>query len=312
MRVCVTGGSGFLGQHLTKELVNRSYDVVAPTSKDYDLRETALIKMVLNKFNPHVVIHLAARVGGIGANMQYPATFFYDNAVMGLHLIEQSRIYGVKKFVQIGTVCSYPKFTSVPFKEEDIWNGYPEETNAPYGLAKKMLLVQLQAYRKQYGFNGIYIIPTNLYGPLDNFDLAYSHVIPALIRKCIEATEKNSDKIVLWGTGKPTRDFLFVEDAARGIVDAMELYNDAEPINLGTGQEVSILDLVSMIAKIAGFQGEIVFDKSKPDGQPRRCIDTARAKEKINWKPKISLEEGLKRTIDWYRKQVNVNPGKNL
>lgn len=312
MRVCITGGSGFLGQHLTKELVNRAYDVAAPTSKDYDLRETARIKMVLDKFNPDVVIHLAARVGGIGANMQYPAIFFYDNAVMGLHLIEQSRIYGIKKFVQIGTVCSYPKFTSVPFKEEDIWNGYPEETNAPYGLAKKMLLVQLQAYRKQYGFNGIYIIPTNLYGPLDNFDLASSHVIPALIRKCIEAIEGNSDKIVLWGTGKPTRDFLFVEDAARGIVDAMEFYNDAEPINLGTGEEVSILDLASLIAKIVGFHGDIVFDASKPDGQPRRCIDIARAREKINWKPKISLEEGLKRTIDWYRKQVNVYQRKNL
>lgn len=312
MRVYVTGGSGFLGQHLIKELTKRAYDVVATTSKDYDLRETARIKATLDKFNPDTIIHLAARVGGIGANMQYPATFFYDNAVMGLHLIEQSRIYGIKKFVQIGTVCSYPKFASVPFKEEDIWNGYPEETNAPYGLAKKMLLVQIQAYRKQYGFKGIYVIPTNLYGPLDHFDLAYSHVIPALIRKCVEALEKNDDKIVLWGTGKATRDFLFVEDAARGIADAMELYDDAEPINLGTGHEVSILDLANLIAKTVGFHGDIVFDKSKPDGQPRRCIDTTRARKKIHWEPKIPLEEGLKKTIDWYRKQTNVHPRKNI
>jgi len=312
MRICVTGGSGFLGQHLTKELAGRAHEAVAPTSKDYDLRETTHIKAMLATLKPDVVIHLAARVGGIGANMQSPAVFFYDNAVMGLHLIEESRIYGVKKFVQIGTVCSYPKFTPVPFKEENIWNGYPEETNAPYGLAKKMLLVQLQAYRKQYGFNGIYVIPTNLYGPLDNFDLESSHVIPALIRKCMEAKEEHRDKIVLWGTGKPTRDFLFVEDAARGIADAMESYDDGEPINLGTGQEVSISHLANLIAKIVGFRGEIVFDASKPDGQPRRRVDTTRAAEKINWKPRIPLEEGLKKTIEWYRKQTNVRPGRAL
>lgn len=303
MRVCVTGGAGFLGYHVVKELENRSYnDIFVPRSKDYDLRKCADIRGMVYDCKPDVVIHLAAVVGGIRANQKTPATFFYDNAIMGIQMIEELRIFGVKKLVQIGTVCSYPKFTPVPFREEDLWNGYPEETNAPYGLAKKMLLVQLQAYRRQYGFNGVYVLPTNLYGERDNFDINQGHVIPALIQKCVSAKENKEDKFVVWGTGKPTRDFLYVEDAARGIVDVMEKYDDAEPINLGTGLEVSIRELAHLIAKIVGFNGSIVFDTSSPDGQPRRCLDVTKAREKLGWKPKITLEEGLKRTVNWYIK----------
>lgn len=300
-RVVVTGGGGFLGSFVVEKLKERGCkEIFVPRSKDYDLREKESIVRLLEETRPHIVIHLAAVVGGIGANREHPGKFFYDNAIMGIQLIEYARRYDVKKFVCIGTVCAYPKYTPVPFKEEDLWIGYPEETNAPYGLAKKMLLVQLQAYRQEYGFNGIYLIPVNLYGPRDNFDLNTSHVIPALIRKCIEAKKRGDDHIVVWGTGAATREFLYVEDAAEGIVLATERYDKPEPVNLGSGQEISIRDLVELIKDMTGFKGDVVWDTTKPDGQPRRCLDTSRAWEEFGWKAKTPLHEGLKKTIQWF------------
>jgi GDP-L-fucose synthase len=254
---------------------------------------------------PEIVIHLAARVGGIGANRANPGKFFYDNLMMGVQMMDAGRRVGIEKFVAIGTVCSYPKFTPVPFKEEDLWNGYPEETNAPYGLAKKMLLVQSQAYRQQYGFNSIFLLPVNLYGPRDNFDLNASHVIPALIRKCVEAIQKGESEILVWGTGKPTREFLYVEDAAEAILLAAEKYNKPDPVNIGTGFEISIKDLVELVAKQTGFKGKIIWDSSKPDGQPRRCLDVSRAEKEFGFRARMSFEGGLRKTIGWYRNQTS-------
>lgn len=304
-RVIVTGGGGFLGSFVVEQLGQKGCTkIFVPRSKDYDLRDREAVIRLYREVRPDIVIHLAAVVGGIGANRAHPGRFFYDNAIMGLHLIEEGRRFGIKKFVCIGTVCSYPKYTPVPFKEEDLWNGYPEETNAPYGLAKKMLLVQLQAYRQEYGFNGIFLIPVNLYGPRDNFDLETSHVIPAIIRKSWEAKQKGASEVVLWGTGAPSREFLYVEDAAEGIVTAAEKYNGEEPVNLGTGSEIQIKDLARLICRMVGFEGEIRWDTSKPDGQPRRCLDTSKAERYFGWKARTPLEEGLRRTIQWYQEEV--------
>jgi len=292
-----------LGSFVVEKLQERGCPYIfVPRSRDYDLRDLGAIRRMLKDAKPDIVIHLAARVGGIGANRTHPAEFFYDNLIMGVQLFHESWRFGVEKFVAIGTVCAYPKHTPVPFKEEDLWNGYPEETNAPYGLAKKMLLVQSQAYRQQYGVNSIFLLPVNLYGPRDNFDLETSHVIPALIRKCIEAKERGDDHIVVWGTGKPTREFLYVEDAAEGILLATERYNESEPVNLGSGIEISIKDLVHLIARLTGFKGKIVWDTSKPDGQPRRCLDTSKAERLFGFKAKTPFEEGLRKTIEWYKK----------
>ncbi|HET6318958.1 MAG TPA: GDP-L-fucose synthase [Chloroflexota bacterium] len=301
-RVLVTGGSGFLGRQVLSVLEQRGYQhVLAPRRADYDLTDAEQVQACIRDIRPDAIVHLAAIVGGIGANMARPGDFFYLNLAMGANLIEQSRLHGVKKFVAIGTICAYPKFTPVPFKEDDLWNGYPEETNAPYGLAKKMLLVQAQAYRQQFGFNTIYLLPTNLYGPGDNFDPATSHVIPGLIRKCLEAQETRQDHILAWGTGKPTREFLFVRDCAEGIVAALERFDGPEPVNLGSGEEISIADLARLVAHACGFEGEIRFDASKPDGQPRRKLDTTRAKQLFGWQSQTSFDEGLRATIDWYR-----------
>lgn len=296
----MTGGAGFLGRFVTEKLQAAGVDVFVPRSSDYNLIEKEDIVRLLTDSQPEMVIHLAAVVGGIGYNKQNPGKFFYDNLMMGVQLIEQSRLYGVKKFVAAGTVCAYPKFTDVPFKEDDLWNGYPEETNAPYGLAKKMMLVQSQAYRQQYGFNSIFLLPANLYGPGDNFDLHTSHVIPALIRKCVEARRRGDAFIEVWGTGKPSREFLYVEDCATGFVRAAELYNESEPVNLGNGREVTIKDLVETIARLAGFDGELRWQTDKPDGQPRRQLDTTRAFEKFGFQASTSLEDGLSKTIEWY------------
>jgi GDP-L-fucose synthase len=298
-RFMVTGGGGFLGQHIVRKLEERgAKSIFVPRSADYDLREKDAIISALHDAQPDVVIHAAAVVGGIGANRDNPGRFFYDNAIMGIQLIEQARRFGVEKFVTIGTVCSYPKFTPVPFKEDDLWNGYPEETNAPYGLAKKMLLVQSQAYRQQYGFNAIYLIPVNLYGPGDNFDPATSHVIPALIRKCIEARDSGAPFIEVWGTGNASREFLYVEDAAEGILLATERYNDPDPVNLGTGEEITIRDLAHLIADLTGFTGEIRFDPTKPDGQPRRGLDTCRSLNHFAFHSRWRLASGLHATIE--------------
>jgi GDP-L-fucose synthase len=305
-KVLVTGGAGFLGSFVVEKLKTRGCkDIFVPGSKDYNLVENEVCKRLYKYAQPDIVIHLAAKVGGIGANRLNPGKFFYDNLVMGVHMMEEGRRVGIEKFVAIGTICAYPKFTPVPFREDDLWNGYPEETNAPYGLAKKMLLVQSQAYRQQYGFNAIYLLPVNLYGPGDNFDLESAHVIPALIRKCVEAQEKwcmsfESQTITVWGTGKPTREFLYVEDAAEGILLAAERYNKPDPVNLGAGFEISIKDLVGLITNLVNFEGKIIWDTSKPDGQPRRMLDTSKANKEFGFKAKISLEEGLKRTITWY------------
>jgi GDP-L-fucose synthase len=300
-RVMVTGGGGFLGQPVVRRLeAGGATDIFVPRSRAYDLRTRDGIARALADGRPDLVIHLAAVVGGIGANRENPGRFFYENAIMGIELMEQSRRAGVDKFVQIGTVCSYPKFTPVPFHEDDLWNGYPEETNAPYGLAKKILLVQGQAYRAQYGFNVIHLIPVNLYGPGDNFNPASSHVIPALIKKCVDARDSGADEIEVWGTGSASREFLYVDDAADGIVLAAERYDGVEPVNLGVGQEITIGELVGVIARLTGFQGELRWDASKPDGQPRRALDTTRAREHFGFVARTSFEQGLQQTIDWY------------
>jgi GDP-L-fucose synthase len=299
--VLVTGGAGFLGRRVVALLQQRGVRrVVVPRSHEFDLVQQAQVVRLLETAKPDMVIHLAARVGGIGANRDNPGKFFYDNLMMGMQLMEVSRIVGVPKFVAIGTICAYPKFTPLPFKEDNLWDGYPEETNAPYGLAKKMLLVQAQAYRQQYGFNAIYLLPVNLYGPEDNFDLHTSHVIPAMIRKCVEAVRAGRQEITLWGTGEPTREFLYVDDAAEGIVLASEKYDGAAPVNLGAGREIAMKDLAAMIAKLTGFQGTIVWDSSKPNGQPRRALDTSRAEREFGFRARTSLEEGLQRTVDWF------------
>jgi len=301
-RVLVTGGAGFLGRYVLKKLEEIGCkEVFVARSKDYNLVEMEAVKRLYRDARPDVVIHLAARVGGIGANMKSPGGFFYDNLMMGVQMMEQGRVFGVEKFVAIGTICSYPKFTPVPFKEEDLWRGYPEETNAPYGLAKKMLLVQSRAYRQQYGFNSIDILLVNLYGPGDNFNPEYSHVIPALIKKIFDAVDNGEERIVVWGSGKPTREFLYVENAADGIVLAAEKYNKAEPVNLGAGFEISIKDLVELICELTKFKGEIEWDTSKPDGQPRRCLDTTKARQEFGFEARTSFREGLKKTIEWYR-----------
>ncbi len=300
-RVVVTGGSGFLGRFVVAELAARgATNVFVPRSREYDLRDREAIRRMLADARPEVVSHLAAVVGGIGANRENPGRFFYDNAIMGIELIEQARLAGVAKFVTVGTVCSYPKFAPVPFREEDLWEGYPEETNAPYGLAKKMLLVQGQAYRQQYGFNVIHLVPVNLFGPHDNFDPASSHVIPALIRKCLEARDAGASDVELWGTGSASREFLYVEDAARGIVMAAEAYDGEEPVNLGVGHEMSIRELSGAIAAATGYEGAFRWDPSKPDGQPRRALDTRRARDRFGFTASIPFEEGLRRTVAWY------------
>jgi len=302
--VVVTGGAGFLGSFVVQGLRDRgATSVFVPRSEQYDLRHLEAIRQLLEDARPDVVIHLAARVGGIGANQAHPADFFYDNLMMGVPLLHECWRSGVEKFVAIGTVCAYPKFTPVPFREEDLWNGYPEETNAPYGLAKRMLLVQSRAYRQQYGYNSIFLLPLNMYGPRDSFDLERSHVIPALIRKCVEAQTTGSDHIVVWGTGTATRGFLYVEDAAEGVLLATERYNSSEPVNLGSAMEISIRDLVHLIAKLSGFGGKIVWDTSKPDGQPRRSLDTSRAEARFGFEAAVPFEEGLRRTIEWYRQE---------
>ncbi len=301
-RICITGGKGFLGHHLVNELERQKYHCISVADlDDYDLRTPEGVLRMYQKIKPDIVIHLAARVGGIGANQDRPGEFFYDNLIMGAQLMEYGRQYNIDKFVAIGTICCYPKLTPVPFKEKDLWNGYPEETNAPYGLAKKMLLVQSQAYRKQYGFNSIFLMPVNLYGPGDNFDPATSHVIPALIKKCVDAVIAGKKEIVVWGTGKASREFLYVEDCAEAIILATEHYDNPDPVNIGAGFELSIKELAELIAKLTDFHGRIVWDASKPDGQPRRMLDTLRAKKMFGFKAKTSFEHGLKKTIDWYR-----------
>jgi GDP-L-fucose synthase len=303
-RVTVTGGAGFLGRYAVERLRDLpGVEVFVPRSRDYNLVESDGVKRMLDDARPDLVVHLAAVVGGIGHNQRNPGRFLYENLMMGTQLIEQSRLRGVKKFLALGTVCAYPKFTPVPFKEDDIWNGYPEETNAPYGLAKKMMLAQVQAYREQYGFNGIFLLPANLYGPGDNFDLETSHVIPALIRKCVAARREGREFIEAWGTGDVSREFLYVEDCADGILRAAALYDEPLPVNLGNGREVFIKELVETVARMTGFTGEIRWQPAKPNGQPKRQLDTARAREKFGFVARTSLEEGLRKTIDWYEKQ---------
>jgi GDP-L-fucose synthase len=306
-RVVVTGGAGFLGRFVTEGLKKRGCkDILIPTIENYDLVKLEDINRMYDNMNPDIVIHLAAVVGGIGANRAHPGEFFYKNLMMGVQLIEQARLRNIEKFVAIGTVCAYPKFTPVPFKEENIWDGYPEETNAPYGLAKKMLLVQSQSYRAEYDFNSIFLLPVNLYGPWDNFNPESSHVIPALIKKCVDAIDSNADYIECWGTGSASREFIYVADAAEGILLATEHYNQSEPVNIGAGFEISIKELVQKIVKLTGFTGEIRWDSSKPDGQPRRKLDVSKAKKFFGFEAKTSFDEGLKATIDWYRKHKSA------
>jgi GDP-L-fucose synthase len=304
-RIAVTGGAGFLGKFVIKELEKKGCRrIFVPRHQDYNLVAREDVRRLYQDARPDVVIHLAAIVGGIGANSQNPGRFFYDNLMMGVQTLEEGRLAKIEKFVALGTICAYPKFTPVPFKEEDLWSGYPEETNAPYGLAKKMLLVQSQAYRQQYGFNSIFLLPVNLYGPADNFDLESSHVIPGLIRKMLEAKQKGEKQVIAWGTGNASREFLYVADAAEGIVLAAEKYNKSEPVNLGAGFEIKIRDLAVLIARLCGYDGEIVWDATRPDGQPRRRLDVQRAYQEFGFKAKTSLEDGLKETIEWYRENV--------
>lgn len=309
-RFVVTGGAGFLGRSVVSALQARGADqVFVPRSADYDLRQHEAVLDLLTDTRPDVIIHLAAVVGGIGANRARPADFFYENLMMGTQLFHEAWKASVKKFVTVGTVCAYPKFTPIPFHEESLWDGYPEETNAPYGLAKKMLLVQGQSYRQQYGFNSIYLLPTNLYGPRDNFDLETSHVIPALIRKFVEAKARGDHQVVAWGTGSPTREFLYVDDAAEGILLAAERYNKADPVNIGSGQEISIRDLTELVAELVGFEGEVVWDSTKPDGQPRRALDTSRAEQEFGFRGRTSFRDGLRQTVEWYLEQQPAASG---
>jgi GDP-L-fucose synthase len=299
--IVVTGGAGFLGSHVVDILKDKGYsNVYIPIVEEYDLTKYEAITAMLETYKPDAVIHLAAVVGGIGANRENPGKYFYENIMMGTQLMEECRLFGVEKFVALGTICAYPKYTPVPFKEEHLWDGYPEETNAPYGLAKKMMLVQSQAYRDQYRFNSIYLLPVNLYGPKDNFDPKSSHVIPAIIKKCVDAIREGNDHIIAWGTGKATREFLYVDDCAEAIILALETYNKSEPVNIGAGFEISMKNLTELIVKLTGFQGEIRWDTTQPDGQPRRCLDTTRAEKEFGFKAKMGFEEGLKKTIDWY------------
>ena len=305
-RILITGGTGFLGRHLVNKIKSLgATELFYPSSNDYDLVDNQQVIKMYNDLSPQIVIHLAALVGGIGANRANPGKFLYDNLMMGVQTIEQARLHNVEKFVAIGTICSYPKFTPVPFSEKDLWNGYPEETNAPYGLAKKMLLVQSQAYRVQYNFNSVYLLPVNLYGPGDNFNPETSHVIPALIRKCVEAKRRNASHIDVWGTGKATREFLYVEDCAEAICLATEKYNSPDPVNIGSFMEISIKDLVCMITELIGFKDEIKWDSTKPDGQPRRCLDTTKAEKEFGFKASTPFKEGLKKTIEWYLNNSN-------
>ncbi len=300
-RIVITGGAGFLGKVVQRTLRARGYrELFIPTFEEFDLRKESDIRRMYAEMRPDVVIHLAAVVGGIGANRENPGRFFYENAIMGIQLIELGRQVGVKKMVVIGTICAYPKFAPVPFREDDLWSGYPEETNAPYGVAKKALLVQLQAYREQYGMNGVFLLPVNLYGPGDNFDPASSHVIPALVKKCVDAKRSGAAQIEVWGDGSATREFIYVDDAAEGIVLATERYDDPEPVNIGAGFEIPIRELVALIVRLTGYEGKVVWDTSKPNGQPRRMLDVSRARERFGFEAKVGFEEGLRRTIAWY------------
>jgi GDP-L-fucose synthase len=311
-RVVVTGGAGFLGAYVVDKLRARGCgEIFVPRKAEHDLRDLAAIRRMYAAWRPTLVIHMAAVVGGIGANRERPGEFFYDNLIMGAQLLEEARLTGVAKFVAIGTVCAYPKFAPVPFSEDDLWNGYPEETNAPYGLAKKMLLVQSQAYRQQYGYNSIFLLPVNLYGPRDNFDPASSHVIPALIRKCVEAVARGDDEIVVWGDGSPTREFIYVEDAAEAIVLAAECYDQSDPVNIGSGFEISIKALVEQIAACTGFRGRLYWDTSKPNGQPRRRLNTERAAQAFGFRARVDFEEGLRRTVDWYMAEQGLEPARS-
>jgi len=306
-RVTVTGGRGFLGTPVVRMIEKAGGSVTTFSSSEYNLTRQADVARMYRDLRPQVVIHLAARVGGIGANRDNPGSFFYENAIMGIEVMEQARLNGVSKFVQVGTVCAYPKFAPIPFSEDDLWNGYPEETNAPYGLAKKMLLVQAQAYRQQYGFNAIYLLPVNLYGPGDSLDLRNSHVIPALVRKCVEAEKAGAESVEVWGTGTATREFLYVDDAARGIVLATERYDESDPVNLGSSEEISIRDLVGLIAELTGYKGELRFDATKPDGQPRRKLNVERAKSEFGFTSETPFRKGLQKTIEWF-KEASVSP----
>jgi GDP-L-fucose synthase len=302
-RITITGGNGFLGKHLVRKLTQNGYrNIGIADLPEYDLVDINHVKRMYSELKPDIVIHLAAKVGGIGYNQANPASLFYENIMMGIQLLHEGYVEGIDKFVALGTICAYPKFAEVPFNEEAIWNGYPEETNAPYGLAKKMMLVQSQAYRQQYSFNSIFLLPVNLYGPGDNFNPDSSHVIPALIKKCVDAIKKDNDEIIVWGTGKATREFLYVEDAADGIILATEQYNKSEPINLGTGFEISIKELVNIIVELTGFKGKVIWDETKPDGQPRRMLDTKKALNEFNFQASTNFREGLKKSIDWYKK----------
>ncbi|MCA9077819.1 MAG: GDP-L-fucose synthase [Planctomycetaceae bacterium] len=306
-RVVVTGGAGFLGRVVCDKLRQRGcMSIGVPRRQEFDLTTEVGVRRMYDRFEPDVVLHLAAEVGGIGANREHPGRFFYANAAMGLHLIEEARIRGLRKFVQVGTVCAYPKFTPVPFQEKDLWNGFPEETNAPYGVAKKALFVMLDAYRQEYGMASSVVVPVNLYGPGDNFDPRSSHVIPALIRKCVEAIESRQRQMVCWGTGSASREFLYVDDAAEGILRAAEELDDPVPVNLGTGQEITIRILIELIAELTGFNGEVVWDDTKPDGQPRRCLDTSLAEDLLGWRANVGFREGLTQTIDWYRRSTQL------